>query len=222
LVSVVDPDIGDQHTISVDDSRFTIDAGHLLRVVSGQSIQDPAGTEIALTLTATDSGGLTKTEQVVILVTENPYSWQNPSGPLDVNGDGEITPGDVLQVINEINNPRNSDIHGRLPSQRPDIPNLPFYDVNGDGVVSPIDVLMIINEINRRAAGNQAEGESASTAVSRGSSSSAAPIPDGLAAGLSTWASASRPTRIVRQHEPTDLEGTLDDLASDIAANWRW
>jgi len=52
----------------------------------------------------------------------------------DVSGDGQITPGDALMVLNYLN-----DGSGGFDAIR---------DVTGDGVVAPIDALMVINFMN--------------------------------------------------------------------------
>lgn len=73
--------------------------------------------------------------------------WQNPELPLDVTGDGEIVPRDVLLIINYIN----SEGSGPLPSPGPDRPP-PYFDTSGDGQISPRDALLVINHINERNA----------------------------------------------------------------------
>jgi hypothetical protein len=72
-----------------------------------------------------------------------------PQRPLDVNGDGVVTPLDALLIINRLNS-------GAPPAVRPGEER---YDINGDGAITPIDVLYIINALNSRAA--QGEGEAA-------------------------------------------------------------
>ena len=77
--------------------------------------------------------------------------WQNASDPLDVNGDGTVTPIDSLLVINELAEPMVSDpARGVLPNPAspPQVPP-PYFDVDGDGFVSPADALRVINAINR-------------------------------------------------------------------------
>ncbi|QDV25787.1 Ig-like domain-containing protein [Aureliella helgolandensis] len=59
--------------------------------------------------------------------------------PLDVNGDGYISPSDALQVINLLNS--ESTEEGDMAR-----------DTNGDGHVSPIDALLVINRLNANAA----------------------------------------------------------------------
>jgi glucose/arabinose dehydrogenase len=83
--------------------------------------------------------------------------WHNFVNPLDVDGDGNVVPLDVLIVINEINAPTNSDALGLLPRSRP--PGNFYFDVNQDGFVAPIDALNVINYLIDQP---QAEGEARS------------------------------------------------------------
>jgi hypothetical protein len=78
-------------------------------------------------------------------------TWQNPREPRDVNNDGEISPIDALQVINELNDPQFA--NSVLPPDKPLASS--FLDSNGDGHVSPIDALLVINFLNSP----MAEGE---------------------------------------------------------------
>ena len=90
------------------------------------------------------------------VIVEGP-EWQNPVEACDVSGDGNVTPLDVLILINDIN------MHGSrsLPT-RPSGPVPPFFDVDGDGSLTPSDVLSVINYINSRVAGSAGEGEARS------------------------------------------------------------
>ena len=87
---------------------------------------------------------------------------QNPLNPYDVNGDGDVTPLDVLLLINEIN----SGGGGLLSPRTAEQPGSPFFfDVLGNGKLTPNDVLQVINYINssgaeEEPAGEAAEGES--------------------------------------------------------------
>jgi len=80
-------------------------------------------------------------------------SWTNSVDPLDVNDDGSVSPLDVLQVVNRLNDPQFGHTGGQLPLS---VSAPPFYDVNGDGFVAPIDALIIINFLNSHRIG---EGE---------------------------------------------------------------
>jgi hypothetical protein len=78
--------------------------------------------------------------------------WTNVLQPLNTTGDEfqDVSPLDVLVVINEINGPTiRSNPNSPLPpagtnGKRPP----PFVDVDCDNFVTPLDVLRIINAIN--------------------------------------------------------------------------
>lgn len=63
------------------------------------------------------------------------FSWQNQINRCDVNGDGFVTPIDLLTVNSEPARP------GSLPLVHKF--NEPLLDVNGDGFFTPIDVLTV-------------------------------------------------------------------------------
>ncbi len=105
------------------------------------------------------SGGLSSTgeasagevEDYRVIISANP--WQNSPNRYDVNDSGEVSPIDVLLVINYVNtNPVN-------PLALPKPAGLPFYDVSGDGNATAQDVLLVINEINRLNEQAGGEGE---------------------------------------------------------------
>ena len=80
--------------------------------------------------------------------------WHNPTRPLDVNGDGVVTPLDVLALVNYLNAQP-----GRALPRRA-APPPAYYDVNQDGRCTPLDVLLVINQLNGQSAG-RGEGEAA-------------------------------------------------------------
>lgn len=90
-------------------------------------------------------------EDHVITVQGNPFT--NLSNNLDVNGDGFVSPIDVLQVVNYLNTPGNPPALSLPATGAP-----PYLDVNGDGFVTPVDVLMIVNYLNGLSSGG-GEGE---------------------------------------------------------------
>lgn len=114
----------------------------------------------AFNLTTNDLGNAANfslLKDTVLAVAEDNPIWQNDANPMDVNNDSIISPvGDVLTVINELNNRVVSDALGNLPV--PANPNPPPYvDVNGDYLISPVgDVLTLVNYLNSNPAG---EGE---------------------------------------------------------------
>jgi len=74
---------------------------------------------------------------------------------MDADGSGDVSPLDVLVIINQIN--ASSGGQSQLPDFDPKAPNdFRFLDVDGDGTLSPLDVLTLINFIN---AGNTGGGE---------------------------------------------------------------
>jgi subtilisin-like proprotein convertase family protein len=79
-------------------------------------------------------------------------AFQNQRSHLDVDDDGNITPLDVLAILNDIN------VFGvrTLPTNVPD--TLPFVDTNGNGQSDPLDVLEVVNFLNA-SAGGSGEGE---------------------------------------------------------------
>ncbi len=78
---------------------------------------------------------------------------QNPVDRHDVNGDGTISPIDVLMVINALRRHGSGAATSRMidntsTSESTSISS--YIDVDGDRTLSPIDVLQIINRMNRR------------------------------------------------------------------------
>ncbi len=72
--------------------------------------------------------------------------WHNQALPLDVNGDGMISPSDALAVVTELTTVG----AGPLP-MNPSSPPTGFYDTSGDGVLSPVDALEIITALESDA-----------------------------------------------------------------------
>ncbi|MCA9125730.1 MAG: matrixin family metalloprotease [Planctomycetales bacterium] len=64
----------------------------------------------------------------------------NPGHANDTNGDGFVSPADVLLVVNYLN----ANGAGVYPTYF-----IGYVDTNADGFVSPIDALLIINQLNR-------------------------------------------------------------------------
>ncbi|GIW99402.1 MAG: hypothetical protein KatS3mg111_2735 [Pirellulaceae bacterium] len=88
-----------------------------------------------------------------VTIQGNPYT--NPANRLDVSGDEFVSPIDVLQVINYLNNPSTPKVLSLPASGVP-----PYVDVNGNGFVEPLDALIVINYLNslRRSGGGEGEG----------------------------------------------------------------
>jgi hypothetical protein len=75
--------------------------------------------------------------------------WTNPLNAMDTDDSGDVSPLDVLVLINEIN------INGsrKLPEGQNPLEPRKYLDVDNDGFVGPLDVLVIINFLNQRASG---------------------------------------------------------------------
>ena len=109
--------------------------------------QAPGSYDVTITVTDNGSPVLSDAATFTIVVT---VTWQNSRHPCDVNGDGSITPDDVLRLINDINSKGSRDLMAASPPT-PSPP--PFLDSTGDGWIGPVDVLTVINYINAHGSG---------------------------------------------------------------------
>ncbi len=82
-------------------------------------------------------------------------SYHNLELPLDVSGDGTVSPIDALLVIHQLNSSGSTGVPDLLVEYT--VP-APYPDVNSDRFVSPIDALLVINYLNSNFAG-EGEGE---------------------------------------------------------------
>jgi hypothetical protein len=141
----------------------TVYADGVIGYITLDTVDCPSGTwQLAMSDTLngpTDFAGAAATiVDGTITVTPDPFPWQNADQAEDVDASGQVTPLDVLIVINWIN------ANGTGPVPAP-VPNPagppPFLDVSGDNLVAPVDVLLVINYINSHPfLGSQAaEGE---------------------------------------------------------------
>ena len=95
--------------------------------------------------------------------------FQNPQNPLDVNGDGHISPIDALVTINSLNDEGSRSVLV-LGDNEGDLGNYLdrhqfLYDTNGDFAITPIDVLRVVNALNEAG---EAEGGTVSAGVAEG------------------------------------------------------
>jgi hypothetical protein len=89
--------------------------------------------------------------------------WQNPIFTCDVDGNGTVTPVDVITVINELNRTGSRDLSA---ASEPSDQWPPYWDVSGDGWLSPADVLLVINDLNNQTSGSGVREAVADDAVS--------------------------------------------------------
>ncbi|MFN3259692.1 MAG: hypothetical protein ACE37J_03945 [Pikeienuella sp.] len=91
-VTVVDPDDGDAHTLSVSDARFEVVGGQL-KLKDGVSLDHEAEPTVSVTVTATDSGGLSKVQSFDIAVSdlnEGPTAVSLSASDVDENAAGAV------------------------------------------------------------------------------------------------------------------------------------
>lgn len=88
----------------------------------------------------------------VLDIVDNESAWHNYGTPLDVSGNGTITPSDALAIINYLNSGANR-VLSQIALQVPPV----YYDTFLDGRITASDALAVINFLNSRTSG---EGES--------------------------------------------------------------
>ena len=96
---------------------------------------------------------------IQITVLDNDSQWHNYAMPLDVDQDNDISPLDVISIINYLNSNQSKNLATvTAPSPRT------FIDVDEDQFASPLDVLIVINFLNQKSGQRFAgEGERSSS-----------------------------------------------------------
>ena len=81
-LTTTDPDAGDRHTYTVNDSRFEVASDGTLKLKAGQHIDYASEKTINLTVTATDAGGLSTQKTFTLSVQDDPnYPTPQPQPP---------------------------------------------------------------------------------------------------------------------------------------------
>jgi hypothetical protein len=77
--------------------------------------------------------------------------WQNIASPSDINNDGDVTAGDALIIINELQRRAYSDGETSILNDASGVDPWPslYYDQNNDGMATALDALRVINQIAR-------------------------------------------------------------------------
>ena len=91
-LTVTDPDAGDTHSFSVSDPRFEVVGGQL-KLAAGNSLDFEAASTVSIDVTATDKGGLDRTEVFVVSindVNEAPTDVTLSSATVAENADGAV------------------------------------------------------------------------------------------------------------------------------------
>jgi hypothetical protein len=154
--------------------------------------------------------------------------------PLDVNGDGIVSPLDVLTLIHALN----SSIFGSsIFSDQGTVSPPHVMDVNGDGKLTPLDVLCLVNYLNQRALffleyqQAEAEGpdvashatsnrpESGHAASNVGTSVEPVPTVDAIRSRRSPALNLTEANSASSTDEPW-YEELVDVIAPDVASVW--
>ncbi len=117
--------------------------------------------------------------------------------PSDVDGDGEVTPKDILNVINWLVDPSVAET------------STAAADTNNDGYVTPADVLKTINDLIRQAAGESIGSDLADRVAGDSDSASGEELDDGITIGP---ADENDDGPVVGQETDPPVDGGADDL----------
>ena len=226
LANDTDPD-GDSDNLAVTAGTITSLYGATIQMqANGSFTYDPRESQTLRALqtgqnlsdtfsyVVTDEGGRTAQGTVTVVVggITGPM-YQNQANPLDVNGDGTVSPIDALILINYIN----AFGQGPIPTGRP---RPPYLDVNGDGNATAEDVLLVVNRLNAVASG---EGESGVQVVYGGMSEisvshDSAPLGGDSGNPLTDLAARSGELAMGGRGDSTSEDDDLTPWARDTAA----
>lgn len=105
---------------------------------------------------------------VTVTMSERDFPYQNPIRNLDVDGDGNVSPRDVLLIIREIDDRTISSASTGAVTQNPTPGTQPagYFDVDGNGFVIGRDVLSVVIHLNELFAGNAEPPEVSAAAIS--------------------------------------------------------
>jgi len=177
-------------------------------------------------------------------------STRNPGNSLDVNADGFNSPVDALWLINELKNGGSRPIEQVVvAADYQELATGAYLDPNGDGHLTPLDPLIVINFLNEQsisAAEGEGDADQATVLIAASTASvpfvnetagvqgnerpqldAAAPITsenDSKIIDDFGWQVAAenrqQPLRDPRSVDD-ELESLLDELADDVALNWK-
>ncbi len=138
--------------------------------------------------------------------------YHNASRPLDVSGDGLITPLDALLAVNELNARRLTDYQGQFLVRPTGSAKMTYLDTNGDGRLTPLDVLLVINWLNTRSAGKEGEAEGEGEGEGEGEERTAVVAPWSVPASAASHRRVDAPSRIpISERRPaTDFFSTFE------------
>jgi Dockerin type I domain len=127
-------------------SQVVFQPGQTSASVSVSAINDSFAESLKTVSIVATGQGLDSAIVSIDLSDDDRSPWTNPNNAHDTNGDGQLDPLDVLQIINYLKRVGT----GQLASTREPL-GPPFVDINGNGVLEPLDVLLVINALNLRS-----------------------------------------------------------------------
>jgi hypothetical protein len=106
-------------------------------------------------------------------------TWQNSTHPYDVNADGNITPQDILLLVDYLN--KNGSMQLPMPPSPGKEPP-PYLDPSGDNEITPFDILLVLSYLNEFGPGPAVPSASAPAGNEGASGSPSAALGEGEAA----------------------------------------
>jgi hypothetical protein len=129
------------------------------------------------------------------------HSWHNSKNPFDVNSDSNVSPVDVLQIVNHLSAFGST----ALAEGESMLDKTHYYlDVNADDFATPLDALLVINYLNARIAG-QAESESIGGGSVQLADDRAIPLLNNSSSSISDSALGDRSRRRESDAAPSSL-----------------
>ncbi|MFN0018150.1 MAG: Ig-like domain-containing protein [Pirellulaceae bacterium] len=145
-----------------------------------ETVADKAKT---VTITATAAAHNSPSKKVI--VSDDETAYQNPRNPLDVVPDTVIVPGDVLAVVNILNQIGTGHVSIIMPQY---VGATIFPDTTGDNFITAQDALLVINEINNPTPPPAGEGEFVAASMSTVAAPVAAEPAAPISAGQTSYA----------------------------------
>jgi hypothetical protein len=149
LVDVTENDLIDVDSVIEILAASLVDGEGEVSVLDGQRLQfKPQSGRLSpsrVSYTARNASGTLITAVTTI---DPDLIWQNARDRFDVNDDGELTPRDILNVINTIADHGATDTESIEAAIENTARELHFYsDTNGDDHITPDDILQVINRV---------------------------------------------------------------------------
>ena len=124
-LTTTDPDAGDRHTYAVSDARFEVASDGTLKLKAGQHLDYATEKTVALTVTATDAGGLSTQKTFTLSVQDDPnYPTPQPQPPQN------HAPTDIALSASNIAEGKDGATVGKLTTTDPDTGDRHTYAVS--------------------------------------------------------------------------------------------